>query len=117
MSRLKFGVTRYRSAAAAIGSALGVEPAPECRIGRGRITLTFRRVGATRWSEDERIENAHRAAAIARMVLAEDTRRAVRKRATRAVVVVYEDATLVRGCEITARWECVVTDAGLRDAY
>lgn len=60
------------------------------------------------------MEHAHRAAAIARSVLADDPRRAVRRRATRAVVIVYEDAALVRGCEVVARWECVITDAGQR---
>lgn len=110
-------MVRYASAARAIGDALGVQPAPECRIGQGRVTLTFRRLGGTRWSEDQRIDHAHQAAAIARSVLADDPRRAVRRRATRAVVVIYEDAALVRGCEIIARWECVITEAGQRDAY
>jgi hypothetical protein len=41
-------------------------------------------------------------------VLANDKRRAVRRRADRAIVVVYEDMTLVRGCEVVGRWECVV---------
>ena len=111
MSRLQVGVVRYASAASAIAEALGVDPAPDCRIGAGRITLTFRRLGASRWPEDRQLEHAIRAVATARAVLAGDPRRAVRERATRAIVVVYEDATSLRGCAITARWECVVPAA------
>lgn len=108
MSRLQAGVVRYRSVASAIGQALGIEPAPDCKIGQGRITLTFRRIGASRWPEEEQIEFALEAAAIARDAIASDYRRAVRRRASRAIVVIYEDTTLVRGCEVVARWECVV---------
>jgi hypothetical protein len=115
MSPLKVGVIRYRSVAAAIGRALGAEPAPDCRIGHGRVTLTFRSAGATRWSQDQQITYALRAAAMARTVLGTDPRRAVRARASRAIVVVYEDATLVRGCAVLARWECVVPSAAQRD--
>ena len=115
MSRLQFGVIRYGAVAAAIARALGVEPAPDCRIGHGRITLTFRRLGASRWSENQQIEHALRAAATARTVLGDDPRRAVRERARRAIVVVYEDATLVRGCAVVARWECVVPVVATRD--
>ena len=111
MSRLRVGVVRYASVATAIGRALGVEPAPECQIGQGRITLTFRRLGASRWSENQQLEHALRTAAMARTVLAADPRRAVRERSTRAIVVVHEDATLVRGCAVLARWECVVPAA------
>lgn len=108
MSRLQVGVVRYASVARAIQRALGVEPAPYCQIGQGRITLTFRRIGASRWSENQQIEHALRAAATARSVLAGDPRRTVRERANRAIVIVYEDAALVRGCSVMARWECVV---------
>lgn len=114
MSRLRVGIVRYASIAAAIGRALGVEPAPHCQVGHGRITLTFRRLGASRWSEAQQIEHALRAAAIARTVLADDPRRAVRERAKRAIVVVYEDATLIQGCAVRARWECVVPAAAQR---
>ena len=27
-----------------------------------------------------------------------------------AIVIIYEDATLVKGCAVVARWECVVTN-------
>jgi hypothetical protein len=111
MSRLQVGVVRYASVAAEIGRALGVESAPDCRIGQGRITLTFRSRGASRWPEAQQVEHALRVAAVARTVFAADPRRAVRQRATRAIVVVYEDATLIRGCEVLARWECVVPAA------
>jgi hypothetical protein len=112
--RLTVGVIRYGAVAAAIGRAMGVEPPPVCRIGHGRITLTFRGVGASRWSEEQKIDNAFRAASIARQVLAEDPRRTVRNRVRRAIVVVYEDATLVGGCEVQSRWECVVPSAPRR---
>jgi hypothetical protein len=115
MSRLQVGVVRYLSAATAIGKALGVEPAPYCRIGHGRITLTFRQLGASRWSENQQIEYALRAAAAARAVLGDDPRRTVRERTNRAIVVVYEDATLIRGCAVVGRWECVIPAPSPRD--
>ena len=108
MSRLHLGVSRYASVAAAIARAFGVEPAPDCQVGHGRLTLTFRRLGASRWPEARQVEYALGVAATTRAVLAADPRRAVRERAQRAVVVVYEDAALVRGCAVVARWECVV---------
>jgi hypothetical protein len=111
MSRLQVGVVRYASVATAIARALGAEHAPQCQIGQGRITLTFRRLGASRWSEDRQMEHALQVAAVARRVLADDPRGAVRERGSRAIVVVYEDATVVRGCAVLARWECVVPAA------
>ena len=101
-------LSRYGSVATAIARALGVEPAPDCRIGQHRITLTFRRLGAWRWSGEQQVEHALRAAAVAREVLADDPRNAVRKRVNRAIVVIYEDTTLIRGCEVVSRWQCVV---------
>jgi hypothetical protein len=108
MSRLQVGIVRYASVAGDIARALGREPAPECRVGQWRITLTFRGLGATRWPEARQIEDALHVVAVARSVLAEDRRRGVRLRAARAIVVIYEDSTLVRGCAVAARWECVV---------
>jgi hypothetical protein len=104
----RLGMVPYASVATEIGRVLGVDPAPYCQIWQGRVALTFRRLGASRWSENQQIEHAVRAAAVARTVLAGDRRRAVRGRATRAILVVYEDATVVRGCAVVARWECVV---------
>jgi hypothetical protein len=111
MARLQLGVVRYASIATAIEHAIGVEPPPDCRFVRGRIRLTFRSHGAARWPEAEQIEYALRVAAIARSVLSADSRRAVRALVTRAIVVVCEDAKLLRGCTVTARWECVVLGA------
>jgi len=108
MRRLQVGVVRFASVATAIQRALGVEPAPYCQIGHGRITVTFRRLGASRWPENRQIEHALNAAETTRAVLAGDARRSVRERANRAIVIVYEDAILVRGCSVLARWECVV---------
>lgn len=95
----------------ALAERLGVAPAPDCRLGQARLTLTFRRLGASRWPEERQVEYALRAAAIVRELLAGDARRTIQRRATRAIEVVYEDAALVRGCAVTARWECVVTAA------
>ena len=108
MSRLRVGIVRYSSLATAIERALGADRPPECRIGQGRITITFKRLGATRWDESRQIDYALLAATVAREVIAEDKRRAVRQRVTRAIEVVYEDTTLLRGCAVVARWECVV---------
>ncbi len=109
MRRLRVGIVRFASVAAAIARALDVEPPPDCRIGHGRITLTFRRLGASRWSEAKQIDYALRVAAVTRSVLAADPRRLVRQRAAnRAIVVVYEDSALVKGCAVVAQWKCVV---------
>ena len=113
MKRLRVGVTRYASVANEIARAIGVDPAPDCRIGRGRITVTFRSIDATRWPETKQVEFALQVAAVARQVMSGDTRRAVRRRADdRGIVVVFEDARLLRGCSVVARWECVVPATG-----
>jgi hypothetical protein len=109
MARLKFGVVRYASVTNAIAHELGIDPPPDCRIGDGRTTLRFRQLGASRWTEARQADFALKVATIARRVFASDSRRAVRQRAGRAIVVVYEDAGLARGCSVVARWECVVT--------
>jgi hypothetical protein len=111
MSRIQVGVVRYPGVGAAIARALGGSREPDCRIGHGRVTLTFRRLGATRWPESQQVDHAVRAAAVARSILANDARSVVRRRATRAIEIVYEDATLVQGYPVTARWECVVPAA------
>ena len=117
MSRLRIGIVRYTSVAAAIGRALGIDPPPDIRIGQGRITLTFRSLGATRWPETKQIEQALSVAVVARQVLAADSRRAVKKRALdRAIVVVFEDATLIKGCSVIAQWKCVVPADSPRQA-
>ena len=108
MSRLQVGIVRYASVGAAIARALDVQPAPDVRIGQGRVTIIFRRSGASRWPQDEQVDFALRVATIARRVLAEDRRSDVRRRAGRAIVVAYEDATNAAGCAIVARWECVI---------
>jgi hypothetical protein len=108
MSRLQIGIISYASVAASIARELGVEPAPDCRIGQGRIYLTFCGLGASRWDVDRQADYAARAAETARAVLANDRRVAGRRRVRRAIVVAYEDRSLVRGCATTARWECVI---------
>ena len=108
MSRLRIGIVRYASVSAAIEHALGIHPAPDVRIGQGRLTLVFRRTGASRWPQDEQLDFALRVAGVARRVLADDRRSDVRRRARRAIVVVYEDAVNAAGCAVTSRWECVI---------
>src|SRR3954467_13849263 len=98
MSRLQIGVVRYASIGAAIARALGVQPPPDCRVGAGRISLTFRRLGASRWPEAQQIAHAMRVAEVARAVFAADSRGGVRRQANKAIVVTYQDASLVRGC-------------------
>lgn len=104
------GIGRARRAAVAteIGYSLGVRTMPDIKIGRGRVTITLRQIGASRWTEAEKMEHAMRVAETARSVLSENSRRGVRRRAKRAVVVVYEDAMLVNGCDTSARWECII---------
>ena len=111
MSGLQVGLIRYASVGKAIARALGIERAPDCHVGQGRVTLTFRSLGGSRWLEDQQIERALQIAATARTVLSQDSRRDIRNRASRAIVIVYEDAILVRGCAVVARWECVVPAA------
>ena len=108
MSPNPFEVFTFRSVGDAIARALGVDPAPDCRVLHGRTILTFRRLGAARWPEAQQMEFALRAAAVARTVMADDSRRQIRKGATRAIVVALKDAAVVRDCEVTARSECTV---------
>jgi hypothetical protein len=108
MARLQVGIIRYASVSRSIGEALGVERPPEVRIGRGRITVTFRQTGASRWPEEEQVDQALRTAATARRVLAADIRPGVRRRAKRAIEVACVDVFLKRGCAVESRWECVV---------
>lgn len=103
-----FEVFSFRSVGDAIGRALRVDPPPDCRIAHGRTTLTFRRLGAARWPEAEQMQFALRAAAVARAVLAGDHRRQLKRGASRAIVIAFKDAAVVQGCEVTARWECIV---------
>jgi hypothetical protein len=106
-----FEVFSFRSAGEAIARALNVEAVPDCRVVHGRVTLTFRRLGASRWPVAQQIELALRVVETARMVLAGDSRWQLRRGATLAIVVVYEDATIVQGCAVTSRWECAVPRA------
>ena len=106
MSPNPLEVFSFRSVGDAIGRALRVDPPPDCRILHGRTVLTFRRLGAAQ------VEFALRAASTARAVLADDTRRQIRKGATRAIVVAFKDSAVVQGCEVTARWECTIPSQG-----
>lgn len=103
-----FEVFTFRSVGEAVARALNMESVPECRVVHGRVTLSIRRLGASRWPEAQQIELALRVVEAARVVLAGDSRWQLRRGATRAIVVIYEDASVVQGCAVTARWECAV---------
>ena len=108
MERLRVGVVRYASVGAAIARAFEGHPAPECRIGGGRVTLIFRQVGSTEWPDAHKLSHALWAAQITREVFLNDRRRQVRARAQRGIVVRYEDVSAPQGYRVTARWECVI---------
>ena len=108
MSPLPFEVFSFRSVGDAVARALHVDESPDCRIVNGRTVLTFRRLDAVRWPEAQQMEFALRVAAVARVVLAEHPRAQLRRGATRAIVIALKDATVLRGCEVTRRWECIV---------
>jgi len=112
VARLHAGLIRYASVAREIARVLGATPEPEIRIGQWRIMITFRRLGASRWPEARQMDYALRVAAAAREAMSSDKRSAVRSRAKRAIVVIYEDASNVRGCAVVGRWECVIPAAG-----
>lgn len=107
-----FEVFTFRSVGEAVARVLNVESVPECRIAHGRVTLTFRRLGAARWPEAQQMDLALRAVEAARVVLAGDSRWQLRRGATRAIVIVYEDSTIVQGCAVSSRWECAVPSQG-----
>lgn len=111
MRVLRLGIVRYESVAQAITETLQISPPPDCRIGRGRITIKFRQTGASLWPEEQRIEYAIHVAAVIRSILAADSRRLVRRRVNRAIGIVFEDAALDRGCDVASRWECIVPSA------
>ena len=106
--RLRAGVIRYASVGRALGRRLQLENSPDTRIGNGRVRVTFHNLGAPRWTEEQRLQYAFQVADIARMILDDDHRRAVRRRAKRAIVIIYDDIALEHGCEVRSKWECVV---------
>ncbi len=108
MKLMRVGVVRYAQVARAIAEALNINPPPECKIGRWRIALTFRQMGATRWVEGEKMEYAIHVAEVARSVLASDSRKTVRRRESRAIVILFEDSFLEGGCDVASRWQCIV---------
>lgn len=105
-------VFSFPSVGDAVARALRVDESPDCRIVNGRTVITFRRLGAVFWPEPQQMEFALHAAAVARTVLAEHPRAQLRRGATRAIVIVLKDATVLQGCEVTRRWECIVPIQG-----
>src|SRR5687767_11315128 len=65
---------RLRKAGKTIAEELGVDPPPLIRIARGRLTIRFRQLGASRWSETDRMEHAFEIAATVRAILAAHSR-------------------------------------------
>lgn len=106
--RVRFGIVRFASVAAAIEQAIGGEPLPRCEIGHGRIRLTFRGRGASRWPEAQQVTFAFQVAALARDVMSADERERVHARVSRAILVAYEDAAVLPDCTVRGRWECLV---------
>ena len=108
MAKLRLGIVRYASVANAIAQQLQLTTVPQCTIGAGRISITFRNIGASGWADEARLQHAVGAAAIARSHLSTDSRADVRARSTRAIVVAYDEATTVAGIAVTHRSEYVV---------
>ena len=112
MPHLRVGIVRYASVGKRIADTLGVHPGPEVILG-SRIRIIFRSIGGSRWPEEQQMDFALQVADVARRAIAIDSRRSVRRRAgTSAIVVVFEDATLRRGCSVVSRWECIVPASG-----
>ncbi|HEY8165524.1 MAG TPA: hypothetical protein VIF83_08225 [Gemmatimonadaceae bacterium] len=108
MRGFQAGTVRFRSVADAVAKAILTDAALDCRLVHGRINLMLRQLGGTRWPEAHQVEYALQVARVVRAVLAAESKRSLRKRANRAIVIIYEDAFLSAGCDIVARWECVV---------
>ena len=105
---VRFRVTRYPDVLGAIERRLAPDGHLSCHFGAGRVYLTLRSVGATRWDGATQLARALEMAATVREMLATDPRPGVRVHASHAIVVHYEDVGLARGCEVRAEWECVV---------
>ena len=105
---MPFRVTRYPEVLEAIERQLAPDGHLTCRLGAGRVYLTLRGVGATRWEPSSQLARALEMARAARAVLASDARAPVRAHVQHAVVVQYEDVGVAEGCEVRAQWECVV---------
>ncbi|MEP6620877.1 MAG: hypothetical protein ABJE47_16250 [bacterium] len=108
MIRFQVGIVRYAAVARQLARELACEVIPECRIGHGRIYITFRNLGGVGWPLGQQGDYAQRVAAVVRGILESDHRRTIQRRTRSAVVVVFEDRALVHGCSAVGRWECVV---------
>src|SRR3954471_15081176 len=87
MARLRIGISRYASVANAIEQRLALGGRLACQIGQGRLCITLRSAGATRWVPEVQLARALEMAAVARELLDRDTRASVRRHARHAVVV------------------------------
>lgn len=108
MAWFRLRPTRYPDVLQAIERHLASDGRLRCSLGAGRVYLSLRGAGATRWGVDTQLARALEMAAAARAVLAADARAPVRVHAQHALVVRYEDATMAAGCDVRAQWECVV---------
>jgi hypothetical protein len=108
MAPLRIGISRYASVANAIERRLALGGRLSCQIGQGRLCITLRSAGATRWDPAVQVARALDMATVARGILAAETRASVRRHARHAVVVRFEDAMVAAGCQLRASWECIV---------
>ena len=105
---VRLTLTRYPDVLERIERQLAPGGHLTCRLGAGRVYLTLRGVGATRWDYAEQMRRALEMAALARAILAGDPREPVRVHSHHAITVKYEDVGVAEGCEVRATWECVV---------
>jgi hypothetical protein len=108
MARFRLRPTRYPDVLEAIERQLASDGRLSCSLGVGRVYLSLRGAGATRWGAEVQLARALEMAAVARGVLAADARAPVRVHAQHAIVVRYEDAVVAAGCDVRAQWECIV---------
>jgi len=112
MAPFRLRATRYPEVLDAIERHLAGEGRVTCTLGAGRVHLTLRGAGATRWSPDAQLARALAMASAARAVLVADARAPVQAHARHAIVVRYEDVTVAAGCDVRAQWECVIPASG-----
>src|SRR5688500_16064695 len=105
---MRFAITRYGPLLKAIERQLAPEGGLTCRFGAGRVYLTWRGVGASRWDPSAQLARALEMTAVVRTALAADTRAPVRVHGKHAVVVRFEDTGIAEGCEVRSHWECIV---------
>lgn len=84
---------------------------PACSKNRSRLQITIRGAGLTDESISVRLDLAVRLARSARPVLRASTTRDLRRRAGRAILIVFEDEKIVDGGVATARFSFLAPTA------